>query len=92
MNRTVDATSISHPEFGMEEVEEEPELPSAWRDDDGDSEEPPLLVTTAVERSAARTKALSATAARVREERPSTVAPEEDRRVVRRPRRLDECV
>ena len=62
LNRDVDYSSITNPMFELDEEEDEPELPSAWREEDEAEDEAPHARTAAVERSAARAAALAANA------------------------------
>ena len=92
LNRDVDYSSIVNPAFELDAAEEEPALPSAWRDEaDEDAAPPPLA---AIERSAARAAALAANAAAAVAGAPRAGAPvqqrEEGRRSIRRPRALDD--
>lgn len=91
LNRDVDYSSITNPMFELDEEEDEPELPSAWREEEED--EAPPARTAAVERSAARAAALAANATAAAAGAPRAQPAQqraEGRRTVRRPRTLNE--
>jgi hypothetical protein len=101
LNRSVDYSSIVNPVFELDaDEEEEPPLPSAWRDemeeDDGDEAAPPAAAASlpaAIKRAAARAAALAANAAAAAAGAPRAAPAhqrEEGRRSIRRPRALDE--
>ena len=93
LNRDVDYSSITNPMFELDEEEDEPELLSAWREEDEAEDEAPHARTAAVERSAARAAALAANATAAAAGAPRAQPAQqraEGRRTVRRPRPLDE--
>jgi hypothetical protein len=92
LNRGVDYSSIVNPVFELDAEEEEPALPSAWRDE-AEEEEAQPPPRAAIQRSAGRATALAGNAAAAAAGAPRRAdAPqrEEGRRSIRRPRALED--